>query len=89
MLAILWFVGYLLIGLVAIYVTVLIHLIKADMKGYCVMEWWKENYNLDHPLSTEQDKYQFLIGMIIWPVRLYEFIEVIPELYDLYDIRIN
>lgn len=89
MLTILWILGYLLIGLVTIYVTVFIHFIKAEMNGYCCMDWWRENFDLPNTLSTNQGKYQFIIGMIIWPVRLYQFIDMIPELYQAYDIRVN
>ena len=89
MMTILWFIGYLLIGLIAIFATVFVHLCKAECAGYCALEWWDRNYDLKQPLKTDDDIVQFLIGMCIWPMRLYAFISYIPELYQSYDIRVN
>lgn len=89
MMTILWFLGYLLIGLIAIFATVLVHLIRAELKNYCAVEWWSSNYDLKHPLATDEEQVQFVFGLIVWPMRLYAFINLIPELYNSYDIRVN
>lgn len=77
--------GYLLLGCITIYGAVTIHLFRAYYKGYDVIKWWKENYDLDNPLATNNDKFGFAIGLLLWPVRLVEFLSMIPDLYEQYE----
>lgn len=79
------FIGYLLFGLLAIFGAVTIHVFRAYSKGYDVLKWWRENYDLEHQLSTNSDKLGFALGLILWPVRLVEFLRNIHYLYEQYE----
>lgn len=75
---------WMFIGFVAIYVAAFIHLIRAEFKGYKACEWW--NINGKRILSeTEQIEFKFVIGLVIWPVRIVQFWYVIPKLYEAYE----
>ena len=75
---ILGILGYLVIGFVAIYATAVIHVIRAESLGYNCAEWW-----IDFMQEFEDDvtAIKYIIGLIIWPLRLAEFIIYIPEFY--------
>ena len=77
--------GYMLFGFCAILGAVTIHFFRADAKGYDVLKWWRENYDLKHPLSTNSDKFGFVVGLLLWPIRLVNFLNIIPNLYEQYE----
>ena len=78
---------WMLIGCGTIYVAVLIHFVKAEMNGYDALSWWKRRHSTPIFGSTD-DVLRFIVGLVIWPVRLYEFLVSIPKLYELYELKI-
>ena len=79
------FLWWPIIGIVIIYVVTFIHLIIACMKGYDPTKYWKNRSNSVN-FSDSSFVMRFIIGMYIWPYRLFEFLAAIPELYDNYDL---
>ena len=75
---------YLLVGLIAIFSAGVIHLIRAERKGYDAINWWNE-----HNIIAEADYLvlRLIFGTIIWPVRLAQFIMDLPEYYGMYDLK--
>lgn len=75
------FLWYLVIGIVLIFITAFIHLVRAEQKGYEALEWWNNQESTCDPVS-------FFAGLIIWPIRLYQFIFItVPDLYETYELK--
>lgn len=70
---------YILIGFVSTFVAALIHVIKAMKMGYNVIEYWN-----DHPVSSGCWPH-IVVGLLIWPIRLIQFIMSIDDLYIAYE----
>lgn len=83
---ILWYLlGYLVIGLVCIYGAAVIHLMKAEMKGYAALDFWTKH---SEELTAGATPQGFMLGMMIWPERFVNFVcNLIPEWYELYDLK--
>ena len=80
---VLWFLGYLAFGYASLFVTVFIHMIKAEKEGYDCLNWWsKRTANVGKLINDN-----FIIGLMIWPVRLAQFIADIPEYYKEYGFK--
>jgi len=80
---VLGFLGYLVIGYASLFVVVMIHIIKAEKAGYDCLNWWgKHTANIGNQIDDN-----FIIGLIIWPVRLMQFIIDIPEYYEQYGFK--
>ena len=79
-----YLIMYLLFGLVSVFGFTTAHLIMAERNGYAALEWWAEhNSSLDTSIDGN-----FFVGLLIWPVRLAEFVfRTVPELYELYDLK--
>lgn len=76
-------VVWMLSGLFTILATVTAHLVRADQKGYDPWTYWdKENSTV---FADKLWVVKFLFGLMIWPIRLYQFVKGIPNLYDQYD----
>ena len=76
---------WMMIGFCVIYVVIIVHLVRATMKGYDAMGWWKRN---SPPLFGSSDHVsQTTLGLMIWPIRLYEFISSIPQYYEEYELK--
>ena len=78
---------YLLIGFGTLYAVILLHLIKAEKEGYAAFEWWhrrNENMSPDFYIANSE-KLSFVLGMIIWPIKVTNFIINIPNYYEQYD----
>ena len=76
---ILYLFVYILIGFVSAFVAALIHIITAINMGYKVIEYWN-----DHTVSNECWPH-VLVGMLIWPIRLIQFVMSIDDLYMAYE----
>lgn len=76
---ILYLFVYTLIGFVSIFVAALIHINTAMKMGYKVIEYWN-----DHPVPNGCWP-RFLVGVLIWPIRLIQFIMCIDDLYIAYE----
>lgn len=76
---ILYLFVYTLIGLVSSFVAALIHIITAMKMGYKVIEYWN-----DHPVSNGCWPH-ILVGILIWPIRLIQFIMRIDDWYIAYE----
>ena len=72
---------YLLLGVVVLYGVILAHFITSEMKGYKSIEWWTE-HNSDMRKDISWQKVIF--GLIIWPVRIIQFLLSIQKLYEAY-----
>lgn len=77
---------YLVIGIFTLYGAATLHLLRAESKGYKAIKWWNENVPLSeiYNLRTVPG---FILGMLIWPIRLYKFYNMIPMYYELYERR--
>lgn len=75
---------YLLTGLITIYVATIMHLVIAEKKGYAAVDFW---YTNGKPMLEAEDNLggSFMIGLIIWPVRLVQFALDTPYYYDMYE----
>lgn len=81
----LYIIWYLAAGLLTIYGVAFMHLVQAEMKGYAALDWWADNGDY---INQAADPTAFVLGVIIWPVRCYEFcVQTVPELYSLYDLK--
>lgn len=77
-----YFVWYLAIGVLCIFGTALVHMMQAEKRGYNAIEWWNE-FSDSFDLKVDIN---FAIGLLIWPIRCYEFIvHTVPDLYELYE----
>ena len=72
------------LGCITIFTVLLVHVIRAHMKGYNALDWLAEN--CADPMDTPKEVLRFIFGLIIWPVRLYTFIRQIPWLYTQYEL---
>lgn len=75
---------WMVLGWITIFMVVLIHTIRAYMKGYNALDWLAKNYA--DPMDTPNEVLSFIFGLIVWPVRLYTFIRQIPWLYTQYEL---
>lgn len=82
---ILLLLGWMLLGFVTIFIVLIIHLFRAEMKGYDALEWWK--YRNEKTFSDDHLCFKFICGLFIWPARLGQFLAEIPELYETYELK--
>lgn len=75
---------YLIVGLITIFCVVSIHLIKAELKGFAAFDWW-DKHNPQIGETRESSVVKFIFGLMIWPMRVIEFVESIDDLYKAYD----
>lgn len=74
---------WMLSGLFTISAAVTVHLIRAEQKGYNPWTYWdKENSTV---FKEKHWLVKFIFGLMIWPIRLYQFVKDIPNLYDRYN----
>ena len=79
-----YFIAYLVFGVVSVYGFATAHLVMAERSGYDAIKWWMSNKD---SLDTSVDG-NFFIGLLIWPVRLIEFVfQTVPALYEQYDLK--
>lgn len=80
-----YILGYIVLGLLLIYGTAYIHLIRAEMKGYAAIDWWEKNGD---SITQSVTPRSYVLGVLVWPERLYTcLMKTIPELYKLYDLK--
>lgn len=89
MLEVLLFIGlYLLMGPVMIFIAALIHIIKAERKGFDALSCWSEleiDSLIDEGYIT---KINFIVNMIFWPYRLLTLILIdMKYFYEQYPIK--
>ena len=76
--------GYAVIGILVLGVTFTIHLIKAEMQGYWALDYWEVVF----PMIEKKISIGELVwSILIWPVRLIQFIAIVGVFYDIYDYR--
>lgn len=80
------FVWWPLIGLISIFMVTTGHLIVSYVKGYDSFEWWAK-HGSEINRNLENKEILFVIGLMIWPIRLVQFVSSIPVLYEVYDLR--
>ena len=83
---ILWyFLGYLVLGLVLIYGAAIIHIIRGELIGYAVIDYWTKHGEDVRDLVTGE---AYILGLLIWPERfIYIVCNMIPQFYELYDLK--
>ena len=76
---------YLLTGLITIFSVSFCHLYKAEKDGYEALKWWNEN---SHLLAKEITVKSYILGLMIWPIRLYYFtFKLVPILMEHYELK--
>ena len=80
---------WMLYGIIGSYITALIHLIVAERKGYKALDWWEQHgSDIFKGYTRFQIALNVSFGLIIWPVRILEYIFVyIPDLYNHYEYK--
>lgn len=82
------FLWYLVIGYITIFVTIIIHIVRAELKGYEALKWFEEYSSENEIISGPNDAMDVLIGFTIWPIRELQFIFItIPKLYEAYELK--
>ena len=81
---VLYLLGWILLGFVVIFTTIFIHVLMAEKRGYRALEWLgraskKANFNTDHIVI------RLIFGLLIWPVRLTQFLMKLPNYYGKYE----
>jgi hypothetical protein len=74
---------YCVIGLVTMLGVTIIHFYQAEKAGFKCFEWWEK-----HSDSFKSDITwpAIMIGLIVWPYRVYQAINYIfPEYYSMYE----
>lgn len=77
---------YLLIGMATLYVEAVMHLVMAEKQGYEAIKFWSENGSVILESDSNLPA-NFLIGIIIWPVRAIQFAMGVQQYYELYDLK--
>jgi hypothetical protein len=72
---------YELVGVIMIFGTSAIHICRAMKKGYPVLECLNEKHEEIFGSPTKLD---YIIGLVVWPIRYIRFLCSIPYLYELY-----
>ena len=78
----LYLLGYFGIGIIAIFVVSLIHVTTAIRRGYDIDIINKIVWDINKESGTPD---RFVLGWIIWPIRLMQFIRDMDSLYEAYD----
>lgn len=74
---------YCVIGLVTLFGVVIIHFYQAEKSGFKCIEWWNKHVDI---ISTDDISVDVIIGLLIWPYRIYQAIKyTFPELYSMYE----
>lgn len=77
-----WYLlGYIILGIISIYVVTFVHVITAEISGYKALEWLERNSDQIRAGTSKKD---VIIGIFIWPIRIIEFVNNIPDLCMLY-----
>ena len=77
---------YLITGFAALYLVAKVHIVRGEMKGYDVIGYWKRilkkiSYNNGHNIML------LVLGVIIWPVRIIQFLLNEEEYFELYTTK--
>lgn len=75
---------YLIVGFITVVGVLSIHLIRAELKGFAALDWW-DKYDPLYGETRESFLIKFLFGMMIWPIRVIQFMMEIDDLYEAYD----
>lgn len=75
---------YLIVGFITVVGVLSIHLIRAELKGFAAFDWWDKHDPL-YGETRESFLIKFLFGMMIWPIRVIQFVMEIEDLYEAYD----
>ena len=81
---VLYLLGWMLLGFVVIFTTIFIHVLMAEKRGYRALKWLscaskKANFNTDHTVI------KLIFGLLIWPIRLTQFLMKLPNYYSKYE----
>lgn len=76
--------GYAIIGIIIICSVAIVHLYSAESQGYAAFDYWEEALPIIEKKVTADE---LLWSLIIWPIRLWQFIAIVKVFYDIYDWR--
>lgn len=81
---------WMVLGIITAFVVSVIHLVRAESKGYNALEWWDEHSSDLFKMYTPFDyTIKCIFGLVIWPIRILSFLMItIPELYKHYELRV-
>lgn len=89
-----WYLGY---GYIVTVVTLLVHVLMAEKKGFRSLKFWADDNNIEMlkvivkgDFDYQEDKLKLIIeciiGFVVWPYKMIWMIEeLFPTLYLLYD----
>lgn len=82
----LYLLGYLGIGITALFVASIFHVSTAVRRGYDIDIINKVNWSIvDDNTNGSNLLTRFVFGWLIWPIRLMQFIQNMDDLYEAYD----
>lgn len=76
--------GYAVIGILTLSAVFVIHLFSAERQGYWAFDYWEVAFPM---IESKVGIRQLVWSILIWPVRLMQFIAIVGVFYDLYDYR--
>ena len=74
---------YFLLGILAFSLTLIIHIMIADLKGYDALEWWNKHTTVSWKVSL-RDFVIIVFGIILWPITTVIFILTSKNFYKNY-----
>lgn len=72
---------YVAIGLVTVCATILAHILIAERRGYRAFNYWEDEV---FPNISKISGQQWVWSILIWPIRVFQFIVVSHVLYEAY-----
>lgn len=81
--------GYIVLGFVAIFGTATGHIYRAENRGYKAIEWWDAYGKLPGEcyMIPGKPKLSFVLGTLIWPVKLANMLTILSECYNEYELK--
>lgn len=80
-------VTWVIVGFVLLMLTIFTHIGIAHLKGYHnVSDKLIYCMTLADEVDNNESNIPLFVGLFIWPVRIIQFIQSIPTLYEMYDV---
>lgn len=75
---------YVVIGFVTVCAVVLMHILRAERRGYRAFNYWEDEV---FPNMSRISSRQWVWSITIWPIRVWQFIAISHVLYEAYRHR--
>lgn len=80
-------VTWVIVGFVLLMLTIFTHIGIAHSKGYHnVLKKLEYCMTLADEVDDNESVIPLFVGLFIWPVKIIQFIQSIPTLYEMYDV---